>query len=348
MSERSDAMHVVTPSNMPVLELGSVDGSSDAALSGLVAETRRSLEDFNFVAFRDARMSAELIAEVMDLGRQFFEQAAGVKRRFMHRHGTGAAGYMPYGSEKGLKGEFPDMKEFWHTRQELPRFSLSRLRWLPYYQKNIWPDEVVSGFRPKVEALFRHFAAASDAMLQLMALSIGVPRRYLADPVVEGPHTFRLLRYPPLPDGLREGEVRSVEHTGAGVFGLLPPATDPGLEIINRRGEWQRLADFTGNTVVITVADMMELLTNFHIRSSPHRVFNPVGEAARRSRYAMVFFAVARPGVLLDCPSRLLGAGESRGFEPIRAGQFLANRMNQVTVKASAAGPRRDDMSQTL
>lgn len=340
-------MHVVTPSNMPVLDVGSVDGASDAALAGLVAETRRSLEDFNFVAFRDARMSAELIAEVMDLGRRLFEQATDVKRRFMHRHGAGATGYMPYGSEKALKGEFPDMKEFWHTRQELPRWSLARLRWAPYYQKNLWPDEVVPGFRPKVEALFRHFAAASDAVLQLMALSIGAPRRYLADVVVEGPHTFRLLHYPALPDGLREGEVRSVEHTGAGVFGLLPPATDPGLEIINRRGEWQRLADFTGNTVVITVADMMELLTNFHIRSSPHRVFNPVGEAARRSRYAMVFFSVARPGVLLDCPSVLLGPDGRRRFDPIRAGQFLSNRMNKVTIKAGGAG-QRDDMSQTL
>jgi isopenicillin N synthase-like dioxygenase len=47
-------------------------------------------------------------------------------------------------------------------------------------------------------------------------------------------------------------------------------------------------------------------------------------------RYSMPFFCHPRPEVVLDCPEALLGAGETRRFEPITAHAFLMQRLREI------------------
>ncbi len=75
----------------------------------------------------------------------------------------------------------------------------------------------------------------------------------------------------------------------------------------------------------------LERMTNGHIPSSLHRVVNPERPELNRSRHAVVFFAVARPGVLLEGPASLPSPPGMQAHRPIRAGKFLAERMNRVT-----------------
>ena len=81
--------------------------------------------------------------------------------------------------------------------------------------------------------------------------------------------------------------------------------------------------------LVINVGDMLERLTNGRLPSTKHRVVNPRGEAARRSRYSMPFFLHFRPDFLIEPLESCVGAGDSPP-PPITAHDFLQQRLREI------------------
>jgi isopenicillin N synthase-like dioxygenase len=308
-----------------MIDLASV--SLAQPLETIADQLGRSFAEYGFAVVRDHGIPLELIDAAEAAAKAFFALPEAVKRSYWIEGGGGARGYTPFGTEKAKDAEVFDLKEFWHVGRELPPgHPLSH-----YMPPNIWPAEI-EGFKPIMTALFAAFEATGARVLEAIALHLGRPRDFFAASIADGNSVLRLLHYPPLGEDAPEGAIRAAAHGDINTITLLLGAEEPGLELLTRQGEWLPIPASKG-ALVINVGDMLERLTNGRLRSTTHRVVNPSGEAARRSRYSMPFFLHFRPDFLIEPLPECVSENDANPPPPpITAHDFLMQRLREINL----------------
>ncbi len=292
-------------------------------LADISDELGRSFSEFGFAIVRDHGIPQDLIDRAEELAKAFFALPEAVKRSYHVPGGGGARGYTPFGKEIAKDAAVHDLKEFWHVGRSLPEgHPLSG-----YMAPNLWPSEI-GGFKDTFEQLFDEFEKAGDRILRAIALHLGLAEDYFVATVEDGNSVMRLLHYPPLDDDVPEGAIRAAAHGDINTITLLLGAEEAGLELLNKQGEWVPVSPPKG-ALAVNVGDMLDRLTNGHLRSTTHRVVNPGGEAARRSRYSMPFFLHFRPDFLIEPLPQCVEADEKTD-PPITAHQFLQQRLREI------------------
>ena len=296
-------------------------------LETIADELGRSFAEYGFAVVRDHGIPQALIDEAEAVSKAFFALPDAVKRSYKIEGGGGARGYTPFGTEKAKDAEVFDLKEFWHVGRSLPPgHPLAE-----FMAPNIWPDDV-EGFRETMSALYSAFETAGGRVLEAIALHLGRPRDFFAASVEDGNSVMRLLHYPPLGDDAPEGAIRAAAHGDINTITLLLGAEEAGLELLTKQGEWLPIPASKG-ALVINVGDMLERQTNGRLRSTTHRVVNPRGEAARRSRYSMPFFLHFRPDFLIEpLPECIDPDAATPPAEPITAHDFLMQRLREINL----------------
>jgi isopenicillin N synthase-like dioxygenase len=296
-------------------------------LEEIADELGRSFAEYGFAVVRDHGIAQDLIDRAEAASKAFFALPDAVKRGYKLAGGGGARGYTPFGTEKAKDAEVFDLKEFWHVGRDLPEgHALAE-----FMAPNIWPKEIAD-FRSAMSALYAAFEASGLRVLEAIALHLGMPRDFFAASVTDGNSVMRLLHYPPLgPDAL-EGAIRAAAHGDINTITLLLGAEEAGLELLTKAGEWLAI-DVPPGALVINVGDMLERQTNGRLRSTTHRVVNPRGDAAQRSRYSMPFFLHFRPDFLIEPLAQCVGSdAASPPPPPITAHDFLMQRLREINL----------------
>ncbi|MCW3481816.1 isopenicillin N synthase family oxygenase [Neisseriaceae bacterium JH1-16] len=129
---------------------------------------------------------------------------------------------------------------------------------------------------------------------------------------------LRVLRYPPLTGEEPAGALRAAPHEDINLLTLLPAANEPGLQVRARDGAWLDVpCDF--GMLIVNIGDMLQEASQGYYPSTTHRVVNPEGNAAARSRISLPLFLHPRPEVVLS--------------ERYTAGSYLAERLRELGVK---------------
>jgi isopenicillin N synthase-like dioxygenase len=296
-------------------------------LSEVADELGRSFGEYGFAVIRDHGIPAELIAKAERLSKEFFALPEATKRAYKVEGGGGARGYTPFGVERAKDAEVHDLKEFWHVGRELPSGHLLA----EYMAANVWPTEV-EGFRETFTELYAAFEKAGDRVLEAIALHLGLPRSYFTKTVEDGNSVMRLLHYPPLDGPHAEGAIRAAAHGDINTITLLLGAEEAGLELLNAKGEWQAVETPPG-ALVVNIGDMLDRLTNHRLKSTQHRVVNPKGPAAYRSRYSMPFFLHFRPDFTIETLDSCIDPARPEDHpEPISSHEFLQQRLREINL----------------
>jgi len=109
---------------------------------------------------------------------------------------------------------------------------------------------------------------------------------------------LRVLRYPPLTGSEEPGAVRAASHEDINLLTVLPAANEPGLQVLDTAGNWHEVpCDF--GSLVINCGDMLQLASGGYYPSTSHRVMNPTGESAKRSRLSLPLFLHPADDVVL-------------------------------------------------
>jgi len=299
-------------------EIASV--SLSRPLAEFSRELGQSFEEFGFAIVRDHGIPADLIARAEDQAKAFFALPEAVKMHYKIAGGGGARGYTPFGIETAKGATARDLKEFWHVGRELPKGDpLER-----FMAPNVWPDEV-PGFQETFEDLYAALEKAGLRILSAIALHLGLPEHYFDATVENGNSVLRLLHYPPISEAA-EGEIRAAAHEDINTITLLLGAEEAGLQLLSKQGQWLPVSPPPG-ALAVNIGDMLQRLTAGRMRSTTHRVVNPVGPAARRARYSMPFFLHFRPDFLIDSEKEL---GVARREDPISAHDYLAERLREI------------------
>lgn len=303
-------------SEVPTLDLRRFDTDRDA----FVRDVGEANRQFGFCCFSSHGIPESLIALAYGDFRKFFALPDPVKRRY-HIPGIGGArGYTPFKVETAKDLKIADLKEFWHIGYEHGD-----------EPANVWPDEVPE-FKGHAAALMEAMDLAAHRILSVMALDLGLPDDWFRDKVEGGATVLRALHYPPVrPEDLPA--VRAGAHEDIDLITLLVGATDSGLEIRTRDGEWLPVRA-SENTLIVNVGDMLQRLTNHVYVSTTHRVVNPADPEKSGSRYSMPYFVHPRPDFVIEPLAQCITEDHpDRGEPAITAGEFLDQRLAEIKLK---------------
>lgn len=130
---------------------------------------------------------------------------------------------------------------------------------------------------------------------------------------------LRVLRYPPLTGLEPTGSLRAAPHGDINLLTILPAANEPGLQVLGKDGQWFDVpCDF--GTLIINIGDMLQEASQGYYPSTQHRVVNPTGEGAKRSRVSLPLFLHPRDEVVLS--------------DRYTAHSYLEERLRELGVKS--------------
>jgi isopenicillin N synthase-like dioxygenase len=148
----------------------------------------------------------------------------------------------------------------------------------------------------------------------------------------------RLLYYPPPKHLLPHSPPTEVEeqiglgaHSDYECFTLLLTSTTPGLEILKQSGQWH-IAQHIPGALIVNVADFLMRWTNGLYKSTVHRVVNRSQEA----RYSVPFFFSVNYDTVIETLPTCLKEGEESKWKPIRAGEYILERLRDTTVDVAS------------
>ncbi len=309
---------------IPVVNLEDYSSSDDSVRQAFIQKFGDALRDFGFVAVEGHGVPTDLIHKSYDEFEGLFALEDEVKRKYERPEHGRQRGYTSFGVEQAKGHEKPDLKEFWHVGRELADGHELAGRMPP----NEWPDETPE-LRATSLALYDAMDAAAQQMLQAISVYLGIDEDALPEMARDGNSVLRVIHYP-VCDGFDEpGKMRAAAHEDINLITLLPEATQSGLEIKTRDGEWMEVPSLPGQLIVDS-GDMMKRITNEMIRATRHRVVNPKGDPT--DRYSMPFFVHPHPDAMLAVFEECLDEGEEPRFEPITADGYLKERLRENKV----------------
>lgn len=242
----------------------------------------QSLHETGFGVLENHPLSQGLVQGIYDEWYAFFQTEA--KRKYPFSTETIDGYFGPEVSETAKGNDKRDLKEFFHV-----------------YPWGRYPDEVS-------DAALRYHAEGSQLAQTLLGwveehspaevkakYSMPLPK------MLEGAeHTLlRVLHYPPLHGDEEPGAIRAAAHGDINLLTILPAATEPGLQVLGQDGEWfDAPCDF--GLLIINIGDMLQEASGGYYPSTTHRVLNPVGEAATKSRISLPLFLHPERSVVLS------------------------------------------------
>ncbi len=184
---------------------------------------------------------------------------------------------------------------------------------------NRWPSGV-DGFRSAMADFYDAFSQLSTVAVEIVHRALGLdPAEGLRFGGARTNSSVRLNHYPvgdPVPEDerrdLRElGDTALGHHTDPGVVTLLLQDDTGGLQTQSRAGEWIDVDPIPG-TVVVNLADSVQVWTNDRYRAAVHRVV----PMTRRERMSIPYFLhPARDAIVEPIPELVSGSARYRAFE---------------------------------
>jgi isopenicillin N synthase-like dioxygenase len=240
-----------------------------------------SLRSTGFAVVKNHPVSPDLICDTFREWEKFF---AGTEKHAYTFDPCVQAGYFPLKSENAKGYTVKDLKEFYHyyTWHGLPN-SLSQ-NTVRLYEIL---EEIACTFLGWIEE------NAPQDLRETFCMSLPDMVRHSRNSLL------RILHYPPLTENEEEGAIRAHAHEDINLITVFPAASTSGLQVRDLVGEWHDVQCEPGE-VVINAGDMLQMLTRRYYISTTHRVINPLGSEARRSRYAMPLFLHAHSHVRIS------------------------------------------------
>lgn len=298
-------------------------------LSGPPADVAREVDaacvELGFVSIVGHGVDERVVQGAFDAARAFFDLPESVRRGCAPADPTAPYGYRPLRAEAlerslGTGVAIADVKESYNIGPiDPPPVPLSSMRdpdQRAVYAPNHWPDDVVPGFRPAMEAYYRSMAELSARLMSVFAMALGLAPGHFEPFIDQHGSALRIAHYPPLDAPPLPGQLRAGAHTDYGTLTVLATDGRPGLQVERTPGEWVDV-DAPDGGFVVNLGDLMARWTDDRWRSTMHRVV--VTDPATR-RLSLPFFHNANWDAHIES---LRTDGLPPRYGPVRAGAHL-------------------------
>lgn len=250
--------------------------------SNAPADFTRSLKETGFAIIDNPPIKLELLNNATEQWHQFF--LGENKQEFLFdtdKHD----GFVPMSlSETAKDFEVKDIKEFYH-----------------YYPWGRCPEQV----RPVTKDLYHQLSSMAETLLTWVEANTpeDIAKNFsepLSNMIKGSDRTlFRIIHYPPLTGNEEDGAIRAAAHEDINLLTVLPSASADGLQVLTKDGKWLDVECVPGRIIII-IGDMLHECSNGYYNATKHRVVNPIGEAAKKSRVSMPLFLHPRDDIQLS------------------------------------------------
>ena len=311
--------------NIPVVDLSEFLSGDETRKQKFVQELGKAYEDVGFVAVKNHGIPDELIGDLYKYVQQFFKQDDDVKLNYEKKELAGQRGYTSFGREHAKGFDAPDLKEFFQYGQTVEDGEKTE-----EYPDNVVVNEVPQ-FTPTLYKAYRAFEKSGKALLQAIALYLGLDEHYFDEWVHNGNSILRAIHYPPI-KGEPKSAIRAEQHEDINLITLLVGASADGLQILTKQGEWVGVTSLP-EQIVVNVGDMLQRLTNNKLRSTTHRVVNPQRELWGTSRFSIPFFLHPKSNMNLASLESTIDEQHPKAYEDATAGEYLDERLREIGLK---------------
>eukprot|EP00058_Branchiostoma_floridae_P020243 XP_002605733.1 hypothetical protein BRAFLDRAFT_121863 [Branchiostoma floridae] len=308
--------------HIPVVDFSaySLDNKNvnEVELQALTDELMHAFTTVGFVYLKNTGISSSKVCDTFDVADKFYLQPETVKEKYSRPLDKTAErhGWMALERENlSLIGQRRpnDLKECFNV---MP----------PLSEGQTWPAEVPE-FEPVMMDFFNSCHELAMRLLEIIGRGLAIKDvdSFLGKfkNVGKGGNgtNLRSLRYPPVPEVVKENQVRCGEHTDFGCLSLLFQ-DNPGLEVVNLEGEYVPARPIP-DTTLVNIADTLQRWSADKLKSTRHRVVMPESEEERRRvRRSLAFFCHCDSDAELRC---LDGSDK---YQSLLAREYINERIN--------------------
>jgi isopenicillin N synthase-like dioxygenase len=312
--------------NIPVVNLADFLSGDPQLKQKFVNDLGKAYEEVGFVAVKNHGIPDDLIADLYKNVQKFFALPSDKKYNYEKKELAGQRGYTSFGREHAKGSDAPDLKEFFQYGQTVEDNDPIKKQ----YPDNITIKEI-SEFTPTLFKAYRAFEKSGRALLQAIALYLGLDEYYFDEFIHNGNSILRAIHYPPISKEPRSA-IRAEQHEDINLITLLVGASADGLQILTKQDEWVGVTSLP-EQIVVNVGDMLQRLTNNKLRSTTHRVVNPPRELWGTSRFSIPFFLHPKSNMDLTCLEGCIDKDHPKAYEDCTAGEYLDERLREIGLK---------------
>lgn len=277
------------------------------------------LQAIGFVRITDHDLPKPLLEKLYRAAAGLFAHPPQTLARFHHPKLNGQRGFVPFRTEQAESMKVPDEKEFWHIgREELLH--------------NIWPTpEMAPDFARLGQEVYRRMDILYLSLLRSLELALEIEQGTLVDLATGANNSvLRIAHYPALKRDRPVQAVRAAAHGDINMLTLLVAATEPGLQVETRSGEWIDAGEQEGE-IIVNAGLMLKRATNQWFPATKHRVVNPDGGRIQdKARISAPFFGHPRLEAILYPDDAFLGEGMPQPQPPITAQAYLQEILAKI------------------
>ncbi len=308
---------------VPSVDLRDFTSGDSIRKEKFIKEIGKAFEEIGFVALSGHFLPQELVDDLYDEMKKFFDLPQSVKNGYEIEGAGGQRGYTSFGKEHAKGRKEGDLKEFWHFGQYVE----DNPGLMDEYPDNVSVKELPS-FDEIGEQTYKMLEKTAKYVLRALALHLDLEETYFDAFIRNGNSILRPIHYPPITSE-PENAVRAAAHGDINLITLLMGAHGKGLQVKNHNGEWVD-AIARPDQLMINVGDMLSRLTNNRLLSTIHQVVNPPKELWGTSRYSIPFFMHPISEMPLNCLDNCVSVDNPKGHEDTTAGAFLNERLVEL------------------
>jgi isopenicillin N synthase-like dioxygenase len=295
---------------LPLVDISRLESDSLEDRLAVARDLDRACVEAGFLYIQGAQFNQNLFRRLTDRAKLYFALDNDAKMKSYIGLSENHSGYVPIGEEQFGVGTY-DLKEAFDVNYDYPLAEGRR----PLVGPNLWPDMV--GFREDVLAYYQHIKTIGHQLFRAFALALGLEESYFDAFLQHPPSQLRLIHYPFNAEAEDRPGIGS--HTDYECFTLLF-ATAPGLQVVNKEGEWVDVPLIEG-TMIMNISDMMEIMSNGRYVATKHRV-----RKVKEERYSFpLFFSCDYDHVIAP-----IAPDEAPRYQPLKGGEHLHNQTAQT------------------
>ncbi|MCU1476075.1 MAG: oxidoreductase [Subtercola sp.] len=263
--------------SLPVLDISRLNGT-EADAASFRDDLRHVTHDVGFFYLTGHGIPQELIDQILDLSRRFFELPEAEKLAIENVNSPQFRGYTRVGGEL-THGEV-DWREQIDIGVERESESAGAGRDsadpdADYWRlegPNLWPAALPQ-LKPVVERWNAELSTVSLRLLRAWALSLGAPEDVFDQAFADHPFSLiKIVRYPG--ESVDTPKQGVGAHRDGGVLTLLLVEPGKGGLQVEHEGEWIEAPPMPG-AFVVNIGEMLELATGGYLKATLHRVESP-------------------------------------------------------------------------
>ncbi|KAL2477219.1 2-oxoglutarate (2OG) and Fe(II)-dependent oxygenase superfamily protein [Forsythia ovata] len=322
--ENQPKLETTEAEGIPIIDLSSLNSSNtDAALSSLVAEIGDACKKWGFFQVINLGVPLKCREKIELVARKFFALSKEEKRKII-KDEVKPLGYYDTEHTKNVR-DWREVFDFTAINPTIVPASHEPEDKELKQLINQWPQ-----YPPELREACEEYAAELEKqaykLLELISMSLGLPKTRLNGFFKDNNSYIRLNHYPPCPaPDLVLGLGR---HKDGGALTILAQDDVGGLEVKRKTdGEWT-LVKPTPNSYIVNVGDIIQVWSNDKYESVEHRVI----VNSDKERFSVPFFFCPEHSTWVEPLEELINIENPAKYKTYNWGKFYANRRRSAPV----------------